>query len=118
MSALGPPLHSPGLWAVNYVQHGVIRFKEPEWAYAKRFPAGAMVGYSQSMEPQDIHSEVNEERSKTAISALTFNGSRNPGGINRYSRVLTRPFEISPFYAASPMGMCLRWRRCTWHLSA
>ena len=34
----------------NYVNHGIGRFQDPQWAYAKRFPSGAMVGYWQSME--------------------------------------------------------------------
>jgi hypothetical protein len=94
---LGKALRSDWVFNVNYVQHGVIRFKEPEWAYAQRFPAGAMIGYLQSMEPHDVHAEVNEECSKTALSALALNGSWNPGGVSRCSHVLTRPFEISPF---------------------
>lgn len=94
---LGKALRADWVFNVNYVQHGIIRFKEPEWAYAKRFPAGAMVGYWQSMEPDDVHSEVNDECSKAALPALTLNGSWNSGGISRCAHVLTRSFEISPF---------------------
>ena len=94
---LGKALRADWVFNVNYVQHGIIRFREPEWSYAKRFPAGAMVGYWQSMEPHDLHGEVNEECSKTAVPALVLNGSWNPGGVSRCSHALTRPFEISPF---------------------
>lgn len=94
---LGKALRADWVFNVNYVQHGIVRFREPEWAYAKRFPAGAMVGYWQSMEPQEVYSEVNDECSKTAVPELSFGGSWNSGGISRCAHVLTRSFEISPF---------------------
>jgi hypothetical protein len=94
---LGKALRADWVFNANYVQHGIIRFREPEWAYAKRFQAGAMVGYWQSMEPEDVHGEVNQECSKTGMPALAVNGSWRSGGITRCSHILTRPFEISPF---------------------
>jgi hypothetical protein len=46
---LGKAVRSDWVLNVNYTNHGIGRFREPEWAYAKRAPSGAMVGYWQSM---------------------------------------------------------------------
>ncbi|MFN7923876.1 MAG: hypothetical protein U0Q16_27485 [Bryobacteraceae bacterium] len=94
---LGKALRTDWVFNINYVRHGIVRFKDPEWAYAKRFRTGVMVGYWQSMEPADVHCEVNDECSNATLSGLTLNGLWNSGGISRCSHVLTRPFEVSPF---------------------
>src|ERR1041384_3072607 len=44
---------------LNYINHGVARFREVEWAYGKRVASGAMVGYWQSMEPDAMLTEIN-----------------------------------------------------------
>ena len=94
---LGKAVRADWVLNVNYVQHGIMRFKLPEWAYAKRFPTGAMVGYLQSMEPHDVLGEVNEESSRNALPALVLDGMWNPGSVSRCAHVLDRTFEVSPF---------------------
>ena len=81
----------------NYINHGIARFREPEWAYAKRFGSGAMIGYWQSMEASDILSEVNDGCGKTSLPALVLNGSWKTGDVSRLEHTFDRPFEISPF---------------------
>lgn len=48
-------------WALNenYIQYGIMRFISEEHAYGKGVRSGAMIGYVQNMEPEDILSEVN-----------------------------------------------------------
>ncbi len=50
-----------GSWKFNsnYVIHGICRFVNPEWGYGKSSKTAAMVGYVQSMELDDILTEVN-----------------------------------------------------------
>lgn len=95
---LGKALRADWVFNVNYVHDGIVRFKEPEWAYAKRFPSGAMVGYWQSMEAHDVLSEVNEETRKNSLPALALAGAWNPGGISRCEHSFERTFEMSPFH--------------------
>jgi hypothetical protein len=95
---LGKPLRADWVFNVNYVRDGIVRFKEPEWAYAKRFPSGAMVGYWQNMEAHDILSEVNEEASKKSMPGLIPVGGWNPDDISRCEHQFERSFEMSPFH--------------------
>lgn len=94
---LGKAIRSDWVLNVNYVQHGIMRFNLLEWAYAKRFSTGAMVGYWQNMEPHDVLSEVNEEGSRNALPPLVLDGLWSPGGVSRFAHVLDRPFEVTPF---------------------
>lgn len=94
---LGKAVRSDWVLNINYVQHGIMRFKLPEWAYAKRFPTGAMVGYWQNMEPHHVLTEVNEEVSRSTLPALVLDGLRNSRGVSRCVHVLDRTFEVSPF---------------------
>ncbi len=94
---LGKPVRSDWVLNVNYVQHGIMRFRLAEWAYAKRFPTGAMVGYWQSMEPHHVLSEVNQEGSNNTLPALVLDGAWSPGGVSRCGHTFDRPFEVSPF---------------------
>lgn len=95
---LGKPVRADWVLNVNYVYHGIARFTEPEWAYAKRFPSGAMVGYWQDMEATDVLSEVNTANRKKSLSELVLVGVWNPGGVSRCGHTFDRPFEISPFH--------------------
>lgn len=81
----------------NYINHGIARFHEPEWAYAKRFASGAMIGYWQSMEASEVLSEVNDGCRKKSLPDLILNGSWKAGDVNRLEHTFDRPFEISPF---------------------
>jgi N-6 DNA Methylase len=94
---LGKAVRSDWVLNVNYTNHGIGRFREPEWAYAKRAPSGAMVGYWQSMEASEVLSETNEGCLKKAFPNLMLVGDWNSGGASRLDHTFNRPFEISPF---------------------
>lgn len=93
---LGKATRADWVLNVNYVQHGISRFRDPRWAYARRFRSGAMIGYCQSMEIGQVLLEVNEEARRNSLPDLTPLGtSANDGA--RLEHTFERPFEISPF---------------------
>jgi hypothetical protein len=94
---LGKALRSDWVFNLNYTDHGIVRFREPEWAYAKRFPSGAMVGYWQSMNGDELLTEVHEGSRTKSLPDLIPAGTWNPGGLSRFEHAFERPFEISPF---------------------
>jgi hypothetical protein len=94
---LGKPVRADWVFNLNYTNQGIIRFREPEWAYAKRAPSGAMVGYWQSMEAGEVLSEANGGCRRKSIPDLILVGGWNPAGISRLDHTFERPFEISPF---------------------
>jgi hypothetical protein len=94
---LGKAIRADWVFNVNYVHHGIVRFKDPEWAYAKRFPSGVMVGYWQDMEAHDVLSDVNEEIGKISLTDIVLVGTWNPGGVSRCEHAIERTFDISPF---------------------
>jgi hypothetical protein len=51
----------------NYIDHGVIRFRDIEFGYAKSQPSGAMIGYMQNMTPDSILGEVNTVARRNAL---------------------------------------------------
>jgi hypothetical protein len=95
---LGKAVRADWVFNVNYVHDGIVRFKDPEWAYAKRFPSGAMVGYWQSMEAHDLLTEVNAEASKKSLPDLSVVGGWQAGDIVRHDHTFERTFEVSPFH--------------------
>lgn len=94
---LGKPVRADWILNVNYVQNGIMRFKEPEWAYAKRAASGAMIGYWQDMEANDVLSEINGETGRNSLPDLILVGTWNSGDVSRCEHVLERGFEVSPF---------------------
>lgn len=94
---LGKPARIDWVLNVNYVNHGVCRFKEAQWAYAKRFPSGAMVGYWQSMELEEILTEVTSEARKHSIPDLIQIGNWKARAVSQLEHSLDRAFAFSPF---------------------
>jgi hypothetical protein len=94
---LGEPSRADWVFNVNYVNYGVGRFRDPKWAYAQRFPSGAMVGYWQSMDEAQILNEIHDESRKSSLPDLVLIGHWNLGGVSRLEHVFDRPFEVSPF---------------------
>lgn len=82
----------------NYVNHGVHRFRDVQWAYAKRFPSGAMVGYWQSMEAEEILTEVTDELRKNSLPYIVRKGAWNISAVSNLEHSFERPFEVSPFF--------------------
>lgn len=82
----------------NYVNHGVCRFRDAQWAYAKRFSSGAMVGYWQSMEAEEILTEVTGELRKNSLTHMVRKGAWRPFAVSNLEHSFGRSFEASPFY--------------------
>jgi len=93
---LGKPCRADWVFNVNYVRHGICRFRGPTWAYAQRFRSGAMVGYCRSMEPAQVLDEVNDEAHRNALPDLVRNGAQAPGA-DRLEHTFDRQFDVSPF---------------------
>ena len=94
---LGTPPRRNWVLNANYSCYGIRRFCDPEWAYAKQAPSGAMLGYWQSMAGKDVLREVNAGCHGHSLPGLVLVGSWSPKGISRFEHVLDRPFPISPF---------------------
>lgn len=94
---LGKPSRPDWVLNLNYSTHGVSRFRDPGWAYAKRMQSGAMVGYWQSMDEKELLLEVNGGCKNNSLPQLFLIGVWKPGSTSRLEQVLRRDFEISPF---------------------
>lgn len=93
---LGTPPRADWVLNLNYVEHGVARFRNPDWAYAKRAESGAMIGYMQSMTPPAILVAVNDECRNQALPDVALTGAWTPAGTARLEHAFERNFEISP----------------------
>ena len=82
---------------LNYVTLGIRRFHDPVWAYAQRFPSGAMVGYWQNTDAQQLLDEVNAETRNHHLPALILEGPWNLNDVSQLAHVFDRPVPISPF---------------------
>lgn len=94
---LAKALRPDWVFNLNYTNHGISRFREPEWAYAKRVPSGVMVGYWQNMDGNELLTEVHEGFRNKSLPDLIPVGDWNAGGVSRFEHIFERPFEISPF---------------------
>ena len=94
---LGKSLRAARVFNLNYVNHGIGRFRDPNWAYAQRFPSGAMIGYWQSMGETQILDEIHGESRKNSLPDLVLIGAWKMGAVSRLEHVFDRPFDVSPF---------------------
>jgi hypothetical protein len=94
---LGKASRADWVLNLNYVNHGINRFRDQQWAYAKRFPHGAMVGYWQSMEAKQVLKEVNAECHNQSLPDLVPIGNQMNGDITHLEHTFDRSFDISPF---------------------
>jgi hypothetical protein len=62
-----------GSWVLNsnYTHHGIVRFIDNEWQYAKHCESATMIGYIQDQDLQTILDEVNLAISPLALPKLT-----------------------------------------------
>jgi hypothetical protein len=81
----------------NYTNHGIGRFRETEWAYAKGVSSGAIVGYWQSMEADDVLTEVHEESRAKSFPDMVLESAWKPGDVSRLQHDFERSFQGSPF---------------------
>ena len=94
---LGKALRPDWVFNLNYTNHGMVRFCDAEWAYAKRAPSGAMVGYWQNMDGNELLAEVHQGSRKTSLPDLNPVGGWSLGGVSWLEHTFDRSFEISPF---------------------
>lgn len=95
---LGNPPRADWILNQNYVLNGILRFITEEHGYAKGEKSGAMVGYVQSMELDDILDEINATCISQAIPQIDppLEGWQT-GGISFLIHQVTRTFAVSPF---------------------
>lgn len=97
---LGAKIHS-GALNEKYVQNGMQRFITTEHKYGKNESSGAMIGYVENMEFDNILNEIN-----TAITAaleaisplLKPSEGWQEQATSRIDHEFERPFPISPFH--------------------
>jgi hypothetical protein len=93
---LGDPPRADWVLNLNYIEHGIARFRHPDWAYAKRAESGAMIGYIQTMTPPAILVAINTECRSNSFSDLTPASAWVTGGTTRLDHAFERSFEVSP----------------------
>jgi hypothetical protein len=93
---LGKPSRADWVLNLNYSSHGVVRFRDPEWAYAKLMQSGAMIGYWQSIDEKDVLQEVNSGCKSNSLPTLVLIGAWNLRNTSRLEHTLQRPLENSP----------------------
>lgn len=82
----------------NYTLNGVLRFQDRTWGYGKGYPSGAMVGYIQSMPPNDVLTEVNQQGAVSGVAAIVQTAAWVARGVTRLdSQSITRVFQVTPF---------------------
>lgn len=95
---LGRP-SSPG-WILNenYTYHGVLRFVDPDWGYGEGAASGAMIGYLQTMSPDEILKEVNGYAERVNVPTIDrTEGHWIDRGVTRLNQPLDRKMSPSPF---------------------
>lgn len=94
---LGEPERPDWVFNRNYALHGMLRFRSPDHGYAKGFASAAMVGYIQSMNPNDILTEVNAFAATLELSAVPRPRRWSMADVTRLgAQRMERPFSISP----------------------
>ena len=81
-----------------YIEKGVRRFIDVDSGYGEGVTSGAMIGYLQTMSPDDILNEVNGYATKVNVPAI--NGTDRPWidrGVTRLNQTLGRKMSPSPF---------------------
>jgi hypothetical protein len=94
---LGRALRADWIFNANYVNHGIVRFRDPPWAYGQRFASGAMVGYWQSMDEAAVLEEVHVKSRAELLPDLGLIGKWEKRGVSHLEHEFDRTIEISPF---------------------
>lgn len=89
---------TPSGWDLNrnYVANGVNRFRDDEFRYGKDVATGAMVGYIESMTPDDVLDEVNAAARDLGFPEVDH-VSTHSDRLLEHECLLTRRFPVSPF---------------------
>lgn len=90
---LGNPPRSDWVLNRNYIEHGIVRFRHPDWAYAKHAESGAMIGYVQSMTPSAVLTEVNARCRADSLPHLAPASAWQSVGPTRLHHAFAREFS-------------------------
>ncbi|MEX1231067.1 MAG: hypothetical protein WEB58_12555 [Planctomycetaceae bacterium] len=94
---IGKSVRADWVFNLNYVGHGVARFRDSKWGYGAAMPSGAMVGYWQSMAGEQLVKEINDEAQRIHLPALTLIDTWNERSVTRLEHEFERPIMPSPF---------------------
>ena len=95
---LGDSGRSDWILNENYINHGVIRFRDIAFGYAKSQPSAAMIGYMQNMTPQSILGEVNKVACRNALPELCLSKQGwLRKDVSQLEHRFDRPVTPSPF---------------------
>lgn len=95
---LGSPTSSSWIYNEEYVQNGIYRFTTKDYHYGIKSKNGAMVGYIEDMEFDDILNEVNQTiENQLKIEKLTKQTDWQEKSTTQLHHNFERPFQISPF---------------------
>ena len=98
---------------VIYVKEGVLRFVTEEHSYGKATPSGAMIGYVQSMELDDILGEVNAASKKSSLpSIVRADAAWREDAVTRLDHTLTRPSSLLSPFDLRHLWVDIRTRKC------
>jgi len=83
----------------EYVLNGIMRFKDHEIGYAAGVSSAAMVGYMQTMTPDEILAQVNTHANGRGVSSITAssNGWTSRGVTTLGEHQFERAHNPSPF---------------------
>jgi hypothetical protein len=93
----GAPERAGWIFNANYIINGIMRFTDADWGYGRRFASGAMIGYLQSMEPEQVLNEVNAKAIEADLPATSFASPWDRAKANMLEHMLVRSFAVSPF---------------------
>lgn len=95
---LGKPSSGGTVFNKLYTEKGVKRFMAPESGYGEGAASGAMIGYLQTISPDEILKEVNGYAEKVHVSAIDrTEGHWIDRGVTRLNQTLDRKVSPSPF---------------------
>ena len=96
---LGRPSSSTWKLNENYTRHGVLRFVDGAWGYGAGVESGAMIGYMQTMTPDEIVEEVNEYAKEVDVPAIEKEDEDwATRGVTRLDQTLGCEVTPSPFF--------------------
>ena len=95
---LGRPKPSGWVLNRNYTELGVQRFMDPESGYGEGTASGAMIGYLQTMSPDETLEEVNDYAQRVKVPPIDrTDGHWIDRGVTRLDQTLDRTVPPSPF---------------------
>ncbi len=95
---LGKPVRSDWILNENYVRHGIFRFISEDYGYSKNEKSGAMIGYVQNMNFDEILAKVNKTAKKESILEIeTPIAGWKEKDVSMLEQKLKRAFPIKSF---------------------